>query len=88
MDLLEPRGTLVLKSTYHELPQVQLSAIVIQEWTVLGSRCGPFTPALELLRRKVIEVRSLITDRFPLSMGIEALARASQSNAGKVLIQM
>lgn len=88
MDLLEPRGTLVLKSTYHELLHVHLSAIVIQEWTVLGSRCGPFAPALELLRRKAIEVRSLITDRFPLSLGIEALARASQSNAGKVLIQM
>lgn len=87
-ELLEPRGTLILKSTYRENPVVNLAEIVIQEWTILGSRCGQFPPSLNLLRKKTIETESLISNRFPLENGIEAMKRASQHDAGKVVLMI
>ena len=88
MELLEPRGTLILKSTYRENPAINLADIVIREWTILGSRCGQFKPALDLLRRKMIDTASLITDRFPLGEGIEAMTCASRPDAGKVVLEI
>jgi len=83
----EPRGTLVLKSTVAEQPRVDLAPLVIHEIRVLGSRCGPFPPALRALVEARVEVRALVTDRVPLARGAEALERAAAPGAIKVLIE-
>ncbi len=81
-----PRGTLVLKSTVADAPSVDLAPLVIHEITVVGSRCGPFGPALEALANSSVDVAPLIAERFPLSRGVEALDRARQKGVLKVLI--
>jgi threonine dehydrogenase-like Zn-dependent dehydrogenase len=82
----QPRGTLVLKSTLASHPSVDLAPLVIHEIQVLGSRCGPFPPALRALENGTIDVAPLISDRLPLSAGAEAFRRAAQPGALKVLI--
>ncbi|MBI2975412.1 MAG: alcohol dehydrogenase catalytic domain-containing protein [Chloroflexi bacterium] len=85
---LHPRGTLVLKSTYTGLLTVNMSRIVVDELTIVGSRCGPFAPALDLLARKLVDVRSLIHDRFPLSEAARAMDRAQEAGVLKVLLDI
>jgi threonine dehydrogenase-like Zn-dependent dehydrogenase len=82
-----PRGTLVLKSTLAEHPRVDLAPLVIHEISVVGSRCGPFEPALRALSEGRVEVESLISARVPLARAQEALARAAAPGALKVLIE-
>jgi threonine dehydrogenase-like Zn-dependent dehydrogenase len=82
-----PRGTLVLKSTLAEHPRVDLAPLVIHEITVVGSRCGPFEPALRALSEGRVEVDSLISARVPLARAEQALARAAAPGARKVLIE-
>lgn len=83
-----PRGTLVLKSTYADHPQVDLAPVVINEIQVLGSRCGPFSPAIDALGASRIHVDDLITDRVPLAQAATALERASERGALKILIEV
>jgi len=85
---LRPRGTLVLKSTYAGLASVDLSRVVVDEITVIGSRCGPFAPALDLLARRLVDVRSLIHARYPLSQGLAAMERAQQPGVLKVILDV
>ncbi len=85
--LLRPRGTLVLKSTYHGETGVDLSRLVIDEITLIGSRCGPFAPALELLRRGLVDVASLISTTLPLDEGIRAFQLAGEGETLKVLLR-
>lgn len=82
-----PRGTLVLKSTVAEPVAANLAPLVINEVTVVGSRCGLFPPAIEALAQGRIDVRSLVTARMPLSEAVDALERAAQPGALKVLIE-
>jgi threonine dehydrogenase-like Zn-dependent dehydrogenase len=82
-----PRGTLVLKSTVAEHPHVDLAPLVVHEISVVGSRCGPFEPALAALAEDRIDVASLVSDRLPLSRGVQALERAAQRGALKVLLE-
>ncbi len=86
--LLRPRGTLVLKSTYEGLPQANLTMIVVDEITVVGSRCGPFEPALRLLAHKRVDVTSLIHARYPLHEGVRALEHAGRPGVLKVLLDI
>lgn len=86
--LLRPRGTLVLKSTYHGLPQVNLTMVVVDEITVVGSRCGPFAAALRLLEQKRVDVRPLIHARYPLSQGDAAIEHARRPGVLKVLLDL
>lgn len=65
-----------------------LSAIVVDEITLIGSRCGPFAPALRLLAEKRIDVTSLIHARYPLNDALAAFERAQQPGVLKVLIKM
>ena len=85
---LRPRGTLVLKTTIAGASEVNLAPIVIDEITVVGSRCGPFDVALQALENREIEVESLVTARFPLEKAVEALAIAAQKSQGKVLLEL
>lgn len=85
--LLRPRGTLVLKSTYHSETGVDLSRLVIDEITLIGSRCGPFAPALELLRRGLVDVAPLISTTLPLDEEIRAFQLAGEGETLKVLLR-
>lgn len=86
--LVRPRGTLVLKSTYHDLAQVDLSSVVVDEITLVGSRCGPFPPALSLLGAGLVDVEPLIDGIYPLEDGIQALGHAATRGTLKVLLSM
>jgi threonine dehydrogenase-like Zn-dependent dehydrogenase len=88
LDLLKPRGKLVLKSTFHGTGAWDLSRVVVDEITVIGSRCGRFAPALELLSSRTVEVEDLISDELPLSRGVDAVKRAAEAEMIKVLLSM
>ncbi|KAF0108250.1 MAG: alcohol dehydrogenase [Anaerolineaceae bacterium] len=83
---LRPRGILVLKSTYHGEITVALSPFVVDEITIVGSRCGPFAPALRLLEKKEVDPTALIAKRFPLASALEAYETAKQPGMLKVLL--
>ena len=83
---VRPRGTIILKSTYAGEMQVNFSSIVVDEIQVVGSRCGPFAPALKLLQQKIVDPTPLISDQFQLQDGIQAFARAAQPGVLKVLL--
>ena len=85
---LRPRGTLILKSTYAGNLSLDASALVVDEITLIGSRCGPFVPALELLETKKVNVQSLIQGIYPLSLGLEAVEKAKTKGVLKVLLEM
>ena len=84
---LRPRGTLVLKSTYRGEISLNLSPFVVDEITVVGSRCGPFEPALRLLERREIDPTPLIARRYPLAQALEAMEAARQPGMLKVLLE-
>jgi threonine dehydrogenase-like Zn-dependent dehydrogenase len=84
--LVPPQGTVVLKSTYADSPQVDLTPVVVNELNVIGSRCGPFAPALELLANGVIVTDSFVEGRYPLADGLRAFEHASQPGVRKILL--
>src|SRR5258705_334408 len=87
MQILRPLGTLVLKSTFQGKTAIDAARIVVDEITVVGSRCGRFAPALELLKKNAIDVESLISDEFPLVEGLRAIERAAEPGIIKVLLR-
>ena len=87
LDLLRPRGTLVLKSTFHGETKIAASRIVVNEISIVGSRCGRFAPALELLRQNAVDVESLISEEHALRDGVRAMQRATERGVLKVLIK-
>jgi len=87
LSAVRPRGTLILKSTIAGNHQVSLAPIVINEINVIGSRCGPFAPALEALTNKRISVTPLIDRIYSLSDGIAAVAHAAKPGARKILLR-
>ena len=87
LDLLKPRGKLVLKSTFSGKPVWEAWRVVVDEITIIGSRCGRFAPALELLRDKKISVTDLISEEFSLARGLEAMSRAAEKGVLKVLLK-
>jgi threonine dehydrogenase-like Zn-dependent dehydrogenase len=82
----QPRGTLLLKSTFHGPSPVETWPLVVKEITVVGSRCGPFAKAIALLRGGEVDPRPLITRVFPLSDALAAMRFAQGSEAMKVLL--
>jgi alcohol dehydrogenase len=76
--LVRPRGRLVLKSTFAAESGLNLSMLVVDEVQLLGSRCGPFVPALRLLDRGLIHVQPLVAGQFPLRQGLNAFAAADR----------
>jgi len=91
MQMLRPRGTLVLKTTVAagglDAAGVDLSPIVINELNVLGSRCGPFAEAVDVLSREAVDVVSLISRRMKLSDGPGVLEQAQKPGVLKVLLE-
>lgn len=86
--LLDPAGIIVQKSTYVESIGVDISKLVVDEIQVVGSRCGPFQPAIRALLRGLVNVQDLIDRRFPLEMGLQAFEYASRDEALKVILEM
>ncbi len=84
---VRPRGVLVLKSTYRGDVMVNFSSIVVDEITLLGSRCGPFAPALRLLESGAVDPAVLIVARYPLAKALEAFELARQPGMLKVLLE-
>jgi threonine dehydrogenase-like Zn-dependent dehydrogenase len=87
LDLLRPRGVLVLKSTFHGAAEMDAARIVVDEISVVGSRCGRFGPALELLKMGVVDVESLISEELRLTEGLRAMQRAAEAGVLKVLLR-
>jgi 2-desacetyl-2-hydroxyethyl bacteriochlorophyllide A dehydrogenase len=85
---VRPRGTIVLKSTYKGDVQVNLSSIVVDEITMVGSRCGPFAPALALLESGQVDPAGLIEARYPLDDALNAFDRAAQPGTLKVILEI
>jgi alcohol dehydrogenase len=88
--MVKPRGTLVLKSTFqgqNEVPAGHLTSLVVDEVHLVGSRCGPFAPALRLLSRKLVDVDSLVSAVYPLEDALAALERARSKGTLKVLVR-
>ena len=86
LDLVRPEGTLVLKTTVAGATPMNFAVPVINEVKIIGSRCGPFRPALEALALGNVEVRPMITETYPLSEALTALERARAADVMKVLI--
>ena len=84
---LRPRGTLVLKSTYRGEMSLNWSPFVVDEITIVGSRCGPFAPALRLLERGEVDPAVLIAGRYPLSKAVEAMQAAQKPGMLKILLE-
>ncbi len=84
--LVRPRGTLVLKSTFHAEVPLDLSMVVVDEVTLIGSRCGPFPSALRLLDQRLVDVDPLIHETFSLDKGLVAFERAVAPGVLKVLL--
>lgn len=87
LELLQPRGALVLKSTFHGATEIEMARIVVDEISIIGSRCGRFAPALELLSRNAVDVESLISEEYALADGIKAMERATVRGVLKVLLK-
>ena len=87
LELLRPKGQLVLKSTFHGKTEMDAARIVVDEIAIVGSRCGRFGPALDLLKRRAIDVDSLISEEYPLANGVHAMRRAGTRGVLKVLLR-
>jgi alcohol dehydrogenase len=87
IEITEPRGTLVLKSTFHGAAPIEPWPIVVKELNVLGSRCGPFPAALRMLRNGAVDPAPLISRTFPLAKARDAMHFAQQRGVMKVLLR-
>lgn len=88
LELVRPRGTVVLKTTIAGAQTLSLAPVVVDEVTIVGSRCGPFDVALEALAAGRVDVQPLISDRFNLTDGARAIERAGEPGVLKVLIHV
>lgn len=84
---IRPRGTLVMKSTYKGEMSVNFSSIVVDEINIIGSRCGPFEPALRLMETRQVNPTVLIAEEFKLADALKAFERAAETGVLKVLVE-
>ena len=87
LDLTRPRGILVLKSTFHGPVSIDTSRIVVDEISLIGSRCGRFDRALAMLAEGKVDLAPLIAAEFPLADGVAAMDKAAQPGMMKVLLK-
>jgi alcohol dehydrogenase len=86
--LVKPKGVVVLKSTHHAETRLALSQVVVNEVSIVGSRCGRLSSAIELLVNGKIDISTLISSRFPLEDGLKAFETAARPDTMKVLLQI
>lgn len=90
LDMLRPRGTLVLKSTFEgpaRMGEINQSRLVVDEISIIGSRCGHLQPALDLLKKGALDIDSLISEEYPLARGVYAMGRAGKKGILKVFLR-
>ena len=85
---IRPRGTIVLKSTYHGDLSLNMSKLVVDEVSIVGSRCGPFAPAIRLLEQGFVHIAPLIHAHYSLNDGLSAFERAATKGTLKVMLRM
>jgi threonine dehydrogenase-like Zn-dependent dehydrogenase len=83
---IKPKGKIVAKSTFKGLAEIDISALVVNEIQLLGSRCGSFTKALEFLKKETLELKSMVDADFSLEEAHRAFERAKKSEVIKVLL--
>lgn len=86
VSMARPRGTVVMKSTLHGITPIDSVSVIVNELTLVGSRCGRFEAALPLLDHELIRVEEMIVARYPLAEALEAFAHAARSGSLKVLL--
>jgi alcohol dehydrogenase len=84
--MVVPRGTVILKSTIHGEVPVDTAPVIVNEITLIGSRCGRFEPALQLLERGAIDTASMISGRFGILDAAAAFGKAAQPGVLKILL--
>lgn len=84
--MARPRGTVILKSTLHGTVGVDTAPVIVNEITLVGSRCGRFEPAIELLRNRIVQVEDMISERLPLDQAARAFRTAARAGVLKVLL--
>ena len=87
VSMARPRGTVILKSTLHGRVAIDTAPVIVNEITLVGSRCGRFAPAIEMLAAGAVKVDRMISDRFPLRYAPRAFALAAERGVLKVLIE-
>ena len=88
LGLVRPRGTLVLKSTYKGRASCDFSRVVVDEITLIGSRCGPMEKALDLMSNNRIKPETAAKKIFPLEQAVEAFKHAARKGSGKILVRI
>lgn len=88
LDLLKPRGKLVLKSTFSGKTNLEMWRVVVEEISIIGSRCGRFQPAIDLLKDNSVDVESLVSAELSLSEGVKAMREAERKGVMKVTLSM
>ncbi|HXJ43930.1 MAG TPA: alcohol dehydrogenase catalytic domain-containing protein [Bryobacteraceae bacterium] len=84
--IVRPRGTVIMKSTLHGLVGMDTAPVIVNEITLVGSRCGRFEPAIELLKNRIVNVADMISETLPLDRASMAFRRAAQPGVLKVLL--
>ena len=87
VEMVRPRGTIVMKSTVHGAVPIDTAPLIVNEITLVGSRCGRFEPALKLAGDTRIRLSEMISDRIPLAEAPQAFARAMERGVIKVLLE-
>jgi alcohol dehydrogenase len=85
--MCRPRGTVVMKSTVHDKVAIDMASVIVPEITLLGSRCGRFQPALDLLANRQIDVLSMLHGEYPLTQAPKAFERAAERGVLKILLR-
>jgi alcohol dehydrogenase len=85
--MCEPRGTVIMKSTVHGMVSIDTAPVIVNEITLVGSRCGRFQPAVRLLRSGKVNVQDLISERLPLDRAPDAFKLAAKKGTLKVLLR-
>jgi len=88
LGIVKPRATVVLKSTHQGSTPLEMSHVVVNELTIVGSRCGRFRPAIDLLAGGMVDLSPLISRRLPLEEGLRAFEEAAESENMKVILQI
>jgi alcohol dehydrogenase len=86
VQMTQPRGTVIMKSTVHGLVAIDSAPVIVNEITLVGSRCGRFEPALRLLKSRKVHVAAMISDVLPLKSAPQAFKEAAKPGVLKVLL--
>jgi alcohol dehydrogenase len=84
--MTQPRGTVIMKSTVHGLVPIDSAPVIVNEITLVGSRCGRFEPALRLLKSRKVRVDAMISEVIPLNSAPMAFQHAAKAGVLKVLL--